>query len=271
MVLAMALVPMIDVIAKMLAEDGVPPVQVAFLRMLCGVVLFLPIMLWKEPQSFIPRGNVKKAFMLGCCNFGATAFFFTALKYLSIADTLAITFVQPMFVTLLSRFFLKEHVSLGRWIALFVGFLATLAIIRPSSEAFEPASLLALASGACMALYVITVKTKGPYLSAVSKTFYTHSMALVAALPVVIWIWEPISAAQWQLSVLLAAVGLVGQFLIIKSYDTADASLIAPLAYTEMVTSTLAGWWFFKQLPDLVTFLGVAVLIGAAMAISWRS
>lgn len=271
MVLAMALVPMIDVIAKMLAEDGVIPVQVAFQRMLCGIVLFLPIMFWKEPQSFIPRGNFKKVFMLGCCNFGATAFFFTALKYLSIADTVAISFVQPLFVTLLSRFFLKEHVTLGRWVALIVGFCATLAIIRPSSSAFEPASLLALASGAFMALYVIAVKTKGPYLSAVSKTFFTHFMGLIASLPIVIWVWEPLSFDQWQMSFLLAGVGLLGQFLIIKAYDTADASLIAPLAYTEMVTSTLASWWFFKQLPDAITFMGVTVLIGAAIAMSWRS
>ena len=70
---------------------------------------------------------------------------------------------------------------------------------------------------------------------------------------------------------MLAAVGLIGQFLIIKAYDTADASLIAPLAYTEMVTSTLASWWFFKQLPDAITFLGVTILIGAALAISWKA
>jgi drug/metabolite transporter (DMT)-like permease len=271
MVLAMALVPMIDVIAKLLAEDGVPPIQVAFQRMFCGVLLFIPIMLWKEPQSFIPRGNFKKAFTLGFCNFGATAFFFTALKYLSIADTVAISFVQPMFVTLLSRFLLKEQVTMGRWVALLIGFLATLAIIRPSSSAFEPASLLALASGAFMALYVITVKAKGPYLSAITKTFFTHFMGLVSAIPVIIWVWEPMSFDQWQLSFLLAGVGLVGQFLIIKAYDNADASLIAPLAYTEMVTSTIASWWFFKQLPDAVTFMGVTVLIGAALAISWRS
>jgi drug/metabolite transporter (DMT)-like permease len=271
MILAMALVPMIDVIAKMLAQDGMPPIQVAFQRMLCGVILFLPIILYKEPKAILPKGNFKQAFMLGFCNFGATAFFFTALKYLSIADTVAISFVQPLFVTLLSRFFLKEDVSSGRWIALFVGFIATLIIIRPSSSAFEPASLLALASGAFMALYVISVKSKGTYIPPIQKTFYTHSMALLTALPIIIWVWEPMSLSQWGFSFMLAAVGLLGQFLIIKAYDTADASLIAPLAYTEMVTSTLASWWFFKQLPDAITFLGVTILIGAAVAISWKA
>lgn len=271
MISAMALVPMIDVIAKFLAQDGVPPMQIAFLRMMCGTILFLPVMLWKEPQRLIPRTNITKALLLGCCNFGATAFFFAALKYLSIADTLAITFVQPLFVTLLSRFFLKEHVTLGRWLALLVGFAATLIIIRPSSSAFDPASLLALASGVFMALYVITVKTSGGITSTASQTFYTHAMAMIVALPLVIWVWEPISIGQWQMSFMLGLVGLIGQFLIIKAYKFSDASLIAPIAYTEMVTSTLASWWFFRQLPDATTFIGVAVLIGVALTISWRS
>ncbi|KAB2883422.1 MAG: DMT family transporter [Albidovulum sp.] len=273
MMLAMALVPMIDVQAKHLVVGGIPAMQVIFLRMMCGTILLLPVMVAGRREEIIPPDGRINAVLLGLFSIGAGFCFFGALEHLSIADTVAISFVQPLFVTLLSRLFLKETVGPARWIALLFGFGATLVIIRPSHGALEPGSLLALASGAAMAGYVILVKkaTRGSRrLSPLTLTFQTHFMAVLVGAPPMVLLWVGLTPAQWWMVLGMTLFGLVGQYLIIKAYESADASLVAPFAYLEIVTSTAASWLFFSQVPDHITFIGVAMLVCSSVFIAWR-
>lgn len=274
MLLAMALVPMIDVFAKQLALQGIAALQIIFMRMTWGTLFLAPVVLaagWRQGWPRPGRGEVATAFLLGLTSLGAGVFFFAALRWLSIADTLAISFVQPLFVTLMSRFILKERVDALRWLALILGFCGTLVIIRPSSAAFEPASLLALASGMCMAAYAIVVRSGAGRRSSLAVTFQTHAIAALLALPMMLAVWQSPTSGQWASSIALALVGLAGQYLIIRAYDHCEASLIAPLSYTEIITSTLASWWFFRQVPDGWTFAGVAVLVACALMIARRA
>lgn len=273
MMLAMALVPMIDVQAKHLVTGGIPAMQVIFLRMMCGTLLLLPVMLAGRREEIIPADGRINAILLGFFSIASGFCFFGALRFLSIADTVAISFVQPLFVTLLSRLFLRETVGPARWIALLVGFGATILIIRPSHGALAPGSLLALGSGAAMAGYVILVKksTGGSRpLTPLTLTFQTHFMAVLVGAPLMALFWVGLRPEQWWMVLAMTLFGLIGQYLIIKAYDCADASLVAPFAYLEIVTSTGASWLFFSQVPDHLTFIGVAILICSSVFIAWR-
>jgi drug/metabolite transporter (DMT)-like permease len=86
----------------------------------------------------------------------------------------------------------------------------------------------------------------------------------------VAFFWKTPTYTQWGLFVLLALIACLGHYLIVKAYDYAEASLLAPLAYTEMIMATFAGWYFFGDFPDYWTFVGVSVLISSAIYISWR-
>jgi drug/metabolite transporter (DMT)-like permease len=265
---AMSIVPLIDVTAKALSQHGMPVLQITLMRMLGGALMIAPLLIrFHGPRALVPR-RFSHALLLGVYILGAATCFFAALQYLAIAETLAISFIQPLVVTLLSAFVLKEHVNRSRWIALFTGFVATLVIIRPSPEAFNPGSLLALASGILLGLYIITVRANASVAPTLVTTFHTHMFSALLAAPFILIWWVPPSGEQWQLCIVLALVGVIGQFLIIKAYEYGEASLLAPLAYTEIVTSTLAGWRFFDEMPDFLTFLGVAALIGCAIFIS---
>jgi len=273
MVLAMSLVPMIDVQAKFLVVGGISAMQVVFLRMLCGTLLMLPVMLAGGPSRLRPPQGWAGAFLLGFFSICSGICFFGALEYLSIADTVAISFVQPLFVTLFSRFFLNETVGAARWIALLVGFGATLLIIRPSHGTLDVGSLMAFAAGAAMACYVILVKKStrsARRATPLMLTFQTHFTSLVVAAPLMLVIWNDLSLSQWGMAVGMALFGLIGQYLIIKAYDYGEASLVAPFAYVEIITSTAVSWLFFTQVPDSITFLGVAILISSSLYIAWR-
>ena len=274
MVAAMALVPMIDVLAKYLVTDGIPALQVVYLRMLCGTIILFPFMLSARRREIVPPQGWTRALLLGVFGIASGVCFFGALRYLSIADTLALSFVQPLFVTILSRLFLAERVSPLRWLALFVGFGATLLIIRPGMGAINTGTILALCSGASMACYVILVKhgTSGrTRVSALTLTYQSHSMAFLVATPLMFWLWQDLTHPQWVMAVCLTAIGLVGQYLIIKAYDFGETSLIAPLAYTEIITSTAASWQFFGQTPDNITLIGVAILVCSSVLLARNS
>jgi drug/metabolite transporter (DMT)-like permease len=267
---AMALLPGIDVLAKILGQQGLPILQIVWARVALGALMTLPFAcriagkqaLWPaRPGYHIVRAGL---LML------ATFCFFSSLKYLPIADALAIFFVQPLVLTVLSALFLRENVGPHRWAAVAAGFIGTLIIIRPGLVDVNPGSWLALASGAALACYFMMTRAISGQAHAMVTTFQTNLLGGLM-LSVVIWaVWVPPTATQWALFAALAAIATLGHLMIVRAYDHAEASLLAPLAYTEMVNSVVLGWLFFQDFPDFWTFVGVAILIACAIYISMR-
>lgn len=270
MISAMAILPFLDVIAKHLGQQGVPVMQIVWARLFFGAILTLPFALRiAGVKGLLPNmplmHAVRAAFIIA-----ATGFFFWALHYLPIADTLAIFFVQPLIVTMLSPIMLGEHVGIRRWIAVAVGFAGTLIIIRPGFEALNPGVFLALGSGTCLALYLLLTRKISGSAPPMLTTFYTSLMGGLITSVIVLFVWETPTLEQWCFFVLLSLIANGGHYLIIRAYDNAEASLLAPLAYTEIVMATIAGWYFFGDFPDGWTFIGVGILIASAIYISWR-
>lgn len=265
---AMASLPMIDVFAKFLGQQGVPVLQIVWARLSIGAVVAMPFA-WRHGggQGLIPDRpgfhSLRAGFLIA-----ATFSFFLSLKYLPIADALAIFFVQPLVVTLLSALVLKEHVARHRWAAVAVGFIGTLIIIRPGFVALNPGSLLALAAGSFLAIYMVMTRHMAGRAPAMVTTFQTNAIGAVLLSLAMPLVWHALSPSQWLMCLGLGSIATFGHYLIVRGYDYAEASLLAPLAYTEMVTATALGWYFFGDFPDALTFLGVAILLACALYIT---
>lgn len=270
MLTAMAVLPFLDAIAKYLGQQGLPVMQIVWARLFFGAILTMPFALkLAGPRGLVPNmpavHAVRASFMIA-----ATGFFFAALHYQSIADTLAIFFVQPLIITLLSPWVLGEKVGLRRWVAVVIGFIGTLIIIRPGLQTLTPGVPLALGAGTCLAIYLLMTRRISGSAPAMVTTFYTSLMGAIIMSAIVLFVWQTPTPAQWGFFVLLSAIANGGHYLIIRAYDNAEASLLAPLAYSEMIMATFVGWYFFGDFPDLWTFVGVAILIACAIYISWR-
>ena len=267
---AMAVLPFLDVVAKMLGQQGMPILQIVWARMAFGALLTLPYTLRHGGPAAIwpdrPAYHTLRAALL----IAATFLFFSALKYLPIADALAIFFVQPLILTAISPLLLKEKVGPRRWAAVAVGFVGTLIIIRPGLTEVNPGTVLALGSGASLAVYFAMTRRISGSAPAMVTTFHTGLMGTILTTVAILPLWEAPTPAQWGLLFLIGLIATVGHYLIVRAYDHAEASLLAPLAYTEMVMATCVGWWFFGDFPDGPTFLGVAILIACATYISVR-
>lgn len=270
MLAAMAIIPFLDVAAKFLGQQNVPVLQSVWARLFLGMILNLPFVLVGRPlRSLVPdipvMHGARAALLIA-----STGAFFLALAYLPIADTLAIYFVQPLIVTLLAPVMLKEVVGLRRWIAVVIGFIGTLIIIRPGFQSLNPGVLLALLSGATSAIYMILTRKISGRTDPIVTMFHTNVMGAIITSVAVVFVWVPPTSEQWWLLLMIAVVALVGHYLAIAAYRRAEASLLAPLGYAEMIMAVVCGWWFFGDLPDRWTFTGVGILIACAVYISYR-
>lgn len=270
MLSAMALLPFLDVCAKTLGEQGMPVIQIVWARMAFGLLFTAPMLLVREGSAALVPSRVALHIFRALLLMTATFTFFLSLTYQGIAESLAVFFVQPLVVTALSPLVLGEHVGIRRWLAVLVGFIGTLVIIRPGLVEINPGALLAFAAGASLACYMLLTRRIAGRDSALATTFHTTLMGTIIASLAVLFVWQQPSALQLLLMALLAAIAAAGHYLIVRAYDHAEASLLAPLAYTEMIMAVILGWLFFGDFPDAWTFVGVGILISSALYIANR-
>jgi drug/metabolite transporter (DMT)-like permease len=270
MVSGMAVLPFMDVIAKWLGAAGVPVLQIVWARMAFGALLTLPFALRHNgPRGALPDRPALHA-LRALLLMGATFFFFSALQTLPIADALAIFFVNPLIITALSPLILHEKVGPRRWAAVGVGFIGTLIIIRPGLQEITSGTVMAFAAGCSLALYFLLTRRIAGASPAMVTTYDTSVMGALILSTAMLFFWQTPSLQTWLLFAALGGIATLGHWLIVRAYDHAEASLLAPFAYTEMIGAVVLGWLFFNDFPDRWTFLGVAVLIASALYISAR-
>ena len=270
MVSAMLIFPFLDVCAKFLGQWGIPVIEIVWARVFFGLLLSAPILVAREGlDSLKPRDgrvNALRGFFLVI----STMMFFGALRYQGVAETLAIYFVQPLFITALAPFVLQEKVGMNRWFAVAIGFIGVLIIIRPGYLELNPGVFLAAGAGLGSAITLLLTRKLAGKSSAIANTVYTNLFGTIFATVIVIPFWVTPSFNILLFMVLLASIGTFANFLTIMAMENAEASLLAPIGYTEMITAVLAGWYFFGNFPDGWTFVGVAILIACAIYISYR-
>jgi drug/metabolite transporter (DMT)-like permease len=201
----------------------------------------------------------------------ATLLFFTSLSVLPLADANAIAFVMPLFVAALAVPMLGERLEMARLVAILVGLAGALVIVRPGSDLFTPYALLPLGMAVCNALYqILTRKLAGiehPLTSLVWGAIV--GAVLLSALAPFVWV-RPQALAHGALILTIGVLASIGHFLLIRAYDYANASLLAPYTYTVLVWAMLLGWLVFGDLPDGVSLTGMAIIVLSGLYLAAR-
>jgi drug/metabolite transporter (DMT)-like permease len=196
--------------------------------------------------------------------------FFGALIYLPLADTVAITFVSPLIMSLLAISLLKERIGPRRWAAIVIGFLGVLVITRPSGTGLGVGALLAMGAAFFDALGINVTRRMSITESSHSMLFWSSLFLLLgfgAAMPFQ-WVtphgWDIIAIA------ILAVVGGGAQFSLAQAFRYGEVSLLAPLEYGALIWATLFGYLFWRQLPTATVAIGVAIIIGSSVYVTYR-
>lgn len=249
-----------DAIAKLLTET-LDPLQIAFARqsgLLAGVLVLLML---RGPSVLRTRRPVLQV-LRGALAAFSVSFFFLAIAHVPLADASAMTFVAPFFVTALGALVLREPVGARRWIALALGFVGTLIVLRPGLGAVHPAAGFAVLSAACFAVrQMISRLLSGvdPLQTTIAYSSLAASALLLLAMP---FVWTtPTETRIWALLGLIAVTAGLAEFLMIKALEIGNAVAVAPVQYTHIIWTTLYGWLVFAQLPDLWTVTGAAIIV----------
>ncbi len=201
---------------------------------------------------------------------GATLSFFTAISYIPLADASAIAITSPFIVVGLSVVVLGEKVGVRRWIAVAVGFLGAVIILRPGLGAVHPAAFLVLLVAIFFALYQIATRLLAFTENSLATLFYTSLVGVAVMAFVAPFFWKAPDATGWALMVAIGSVGAIAHFVFIKAFAFAAASTLAPFAYAQLIWATLFGFVLFSDIPDRWTVGGAAVVAASGLYILYR-
>lgn len=281
MVAAMLFAPVMDAIAKSLAtRSDVSPATVTFGRFLVQT-LFLGIfvaMAWsKGAMKYIFSWvNILRGMIMGL----AAMLFFTAIKYMPLADAIAVFFVEPLIVMLMSSMFLGEKVGWRRVTAAIIGFGGAIIVIRPSYELFGAVSLLPLCTAFLFSVYLILTRISGGSQEPLVMQFYA-GIGGVLMCGAILAVATPLGSEDFGLSLpttsqawsLLLGIGLfavASHMLIVIAFTMAPASVLAPFQYVEIVSATILGYLVFNEFPATTQWIGISIIIGSGVYIFLR-
>ncbi|ANK79724.1 MAG: hypothetical protein TEF_02130 [Rhizobiales bacterium NRL2] len=202
--------------------------------------------------------------------FMATAFGFTSLSMMPMAQVSAIGYVAPLIVTGLSILILKEKVGPRRLAAVLVGFLGVFVILRPDQADFSWWSLLPLAMAACYATFMIMTRMIRGAAPQMNSLFYTAIVGAVVATIPLPFIWQTPEPWHWLAFAAMGLIGGTGHFLMIRAFEQAEASAIAPFVYTELIWAIAAGMLIFGDMPTPEMLIGAAVIMGSGAYVLYR-
>ena len=242
---------------------------VVWARYVGQMVVTTPIAWQRAGSGFWRTRQMGLQLARSLCLVVATLCFFGGLRYLPLAEGSAITFLAPMFALLLAMPVLGERPTRARWISAAAGFVGILVLVRPGSAVFHPATgflVLAAISNALYQLLTRKLQRDSPY----TTLFYSGlvgSVILTCALPFAGETPRTVLLSDVLFLMILGTAAGLGHWLLIGAFLRAPASLIAPFTYLQIIWATIYGWAIFGQLPDRLSTLGMAIIVGSGVAL----
>ena len=275
MCLAVLMMPVMNAIAKALTVDY-PLAQVVWARFtghfVCMTLVFWPRRGWRLFKSARPSIQFARSTIM----FASNGAYIAALSTVALANASAIMFMAPLVVTALSAPFLGEHVGVRRWTAVVVGFVGALIIIRPgmAHSTFAASGLgigLLLFSMVSFAIYQILTRRLSDRDSAETNIVYTALVAAVVMSLIIPSLFAvPTRPLDWALFGAIGAIGGFTQYFVAKALEEAPASVVSPYLYGELLTSAIVGLAIFGDFPDMLTWVGAAVVAASGIYIAYR-
>lgn len=270
--------PVIDVSSK-LASATISIGQITFARFMVQGLLMLPVLLWMGQGTAMTRRGWKMIGMRAFAGVASTFAFVWAVSYMPLADALAIAFVGPFILLLLGRLVFKDEVGPRRILACGVGFIGALLVIQPAFASFGWVPVLPLITALAFAVYMLITREAARLMTPEAMQFHTAWVAGLLCLPLLILgvttdlaLFE-VSLPQGKAWIWLFGVGAaatVSHMFMSYALKFAPSATLAPLQYLEIVSAVALGYLVFGDFPNVLTWFGIAVIVGSGLYIIHR-
>nr|WP_157087927.1 DMT family transporter [Bradyrhizobium jicamae] len=258
-----------DVTAKYLSAT-LPSIEIAWIRFLVFAMIMTPAMMPGSPLFAMQTGRLGLHLLRGLTILGSSLFFISGLRYLPIAEASATGFVAPLFVTALSIIFLSEKVGLRRWIATGVGLVGVIIILRPGTGAFHPAAFFPLVSALAWACTLIITRMMSGTERAITVMAYSSIVGVCILSALVPFVWVTPTWHDVAFGIFIGIASTAGQWIVVLAFRYADASVLAPFSYTQLLWVSILGFFIFGEVPDAYTITGAAFIVASGLYTAHR-
>ena len=270
MLISVTFFSLMDVLVKVTGEYALG--EILFFRSLFGLIPIFFLIPKNRLKNFYKTQKISLHFYRSLFGTIAMASIFIALRNLELAETVAMTFAGPIFVTLFSIFFLSEKVRLTRWSAVIIGFVGVIFISRPG---FETANIFYIFpiifclgfAAVCILIRKLTLYGESVWLIAFYFTLVSGLVGL-ATLPFGGWLIP--TKIDFILLALIGIFGSVANLLLTQSYKLAEVSLTTPLKYLALIYAIAFGFFIFQEIPSSYTILGATLVVISSLIIFTR-
>ena len=237
--------------------------QLLFIKYIFTLLLSCSEAKRKKNYKFWQSNNVKLQVLRSFFSIIESGCFVLAFRYLSLADVHSVGSLTPVIIVTLSAFILKEKVSPKTWIAIFVGFLGVLIILRPGLSIFDIKSLLPLMAAFFLGLYQVVTRKVSENDSTETSLFYTSLIGFIVLSILAFVYWQPLTLNSYFLFTGIGIFFSMGIYFQIIALSKARASIIQPFHYTLIFWAIILGYLVYDDLPDIPTIVG-AIIIAAS-------
>lgn len=257
-----------DALIKSLA--GYSVIQILFFAVLCSYVPFSFFLATDNQAKNLRPVNPGWMMLRTLCMVFAAMCAFYAFSTLPLAQTYALLFAMPMLVTVLAIPILGERVRLLRWIAIILGLIGVLIVLRPGTTTLTSGHFAALAATIFSAMSAVSTRKIGASERSATLILYPILANILITGAALGFVYQPMPFFDLVKLAAIGALGMLGQFLIIRAYRSAPAATVAPFQYSQMIWAVFYGYLWFSETPDIYVLLGTAVIILAGLMIVWR-
>jgi drug/metabolite transporter (DMT)-like permease len=266
---------LLDTAGKLLTQAGYHVVMIAWMRYttntLFMAVTLAPLYRHRTGKSILQSAQPKLQIIRALLLLLSTLVFFSVLKIVPLSEGTAMNFCAPLLVLAISPWLLGERSYPSRWIAVAVGFIGMLIVVRPGGGISPGGVALGMTSAAVFAVIVIltrkTNRTDDPFVT----LFYGGLVGMLASSLIVPFFWTSHmpSTREWLILASTGITSTIGHYFVNSAYKHAEASLLTPFSYLQIISATTMGWLVFNQLPDALTALGIGIICASGMGIAF--
>ena len=252
-----------------LAQEELNVFTTGFLRFFFGFLIIIPYILKTKFEVFSTK-NLKIHILRSALNLPAMLLGFAALAMLPLEKMTAIHFIVPIIVTILAVIFLKEKIYLYRSIALVMGFLGMLIILRPGIIDISIGIYMALISSLIWSVVIILTKKVSKDDSAITILSHQYVYMSLFSFPLVIYYWDQPSLKTIIFISCAAMSGTILHIALNHAYKLVDVTMTQPYSFLGLIVSSIIGYFVFSDKPDFYTWLGASVIFCGVLLISYR-
>ena len=241
-------------------SPSIHPFELAFFRSLFGFIVILPLLLRGGIDS-VRTHQPRLQMLRGVVSIAAMMSWFYGLSMVPLAEATALSFTNVIFGSLAAIIFLREKMTMARGIAVFIGFVGVLVILRPGFVQMDIGVVCVLFSALCWGCSVVIVKQLGRTDAAVSIVAWVGIQLSILSLPFALSVWVWPTMGEWLWLSLLGTLATIGHLCMVQGLKLTDAMTIFPLDFTRLIWASLFGLFIFSESPDVWTFVGAGIIV----------